>query len=167
MGDQLEKLKRNKQFRIYHTCHIAIEQRTIGKRDRERDSKRQREPASCTRSGKKWICIYIDRWLSMAIFTALWGHKNNQNKWLGSDLSASTIYIFMYINLCQAYGQADLPRVESRLSCKIWRRICQAVKLCAKFCRQPNERDRDRKRERTLSYGIAMSNFSLSLSLLN
>lgn len=37
MGDQLEKLKRNKQFRIYHTCHIAIQQRTIGKRDRERE----------------------------------------------------------------------------------------------------------------------------------
>lgn len=42
MGDQLEELKRNKQFYIYHSCHIAIEQRTIGKSERDKNNDRQR-----------------------------------------------------------------------------------------------------------------------------
>lgn len=43
MGDQLEELKRNKQFYIYHSCHIAIEQRTIGKSERESEKVIDRE----------------------------------------------------------------------------------------------------------------------------
>lgn len=62
MGDQLEELKRNKQFYIYHSCHIAIEQRTIGNRQRRVET--DREIAAQGRARNEFAFTLIDgfRW---------------------------------------------------------------------------------------------------------